>query len=162
MEHIKHCMSLYLRLKGDLAKALHIFSSSVFLPFTAPGSSLEPQNVVSAPLELLCFLISIHPLLPSLSLLFFYYTHHPRVALLPASSPESETVTNSDNKARDLDTSLHLNNGATWYGSLVIRTLSAHCVLLSILQQRNRGKEAGRLKLEREGGRRLWLLHRWD
>lgn len=98
--------------------------STFFSPLTAPGSSLEPQNVVSAPLELLCFLLSILYSPPS----------SPSHTLLSASCCESETVTNSDKKASDLDTSPHLNNGATWYESLVIRALLAHCVLRAIRQ----------------------------
>lgn len=63
-EHIKLWMSLHLRLKQDFVKALNIFFSF----HRSRIISWAPQNFVSAPLELLCFLLSIlhsHPSSPS-------------------------------------------------------------------------------------------------
>lgn len=65
---------------------------------------LSPQNVVSAQLDSLCFRLSTHPSFP------LPFSPYPTLSAL---CRESETVTNSDKKASDLDTSLHLNNGAT-------------------------------------------------
>lgn len=92
---------------------------------------------------------------PPSSFLLNPHSHPPPcVALDSTSCRESETVTDSNKKASDLDTSLHLNNGATWYESLVIRALLAHCVLHPIRQwgKRGRSRETGRGERSEEGG----------
>lgn len=88
-EHMKRCMSLHLRLKQDFVKALDIS----FSLFTAPGTSLEPQNVVSAT-RLALFSLN-NPVFPYL---FSVLSHSriPCIALPSASCCESETVTNSN------------------------------------------------------------------
>lgn len=100
------------------------------------------------------------PLLPLIS------PSHAGVALPSASCHKSVTVTNSYKWVANLDTCLHLNNGASWYEIPVIwGPLGSLCVEHPSVNRDKEGKKCGdRTGWEEEGGGGWgWGLSlRWD
>lgn len=92
-EHMKHCMSLHLRLKQDFVKALDIFF------FLSPlRERLLSPKMLSQPLNLLCFLLSIlysppsSPSYPTLASLALPSPQHRAVNLRQWQTPTSKSA----------------------------------------------------------------------
>lgn len=122
------------------------------LPLTALGSSLEPQNVVSAPLELLCFLLSIHPLFPSCSSLS-----------QPSSRHESENLRQW--QTLTAEPAILVPLCISIMEQLDMETLLSGCSLHTECFETSVNRETGERSTEAGGEgwvMGLWLLQQWD